>query len=116
MTGESPNHVHYTVNYDGTTEAAKQNAATLETIRGNPQIAERSPKGEALRMTRDRVLYPINPDPSGERAKLRAAAEVQWAAQKEEALQVQRRLRWAEQHRLLSKLRDAGVAFDDGRL
>jgi hypothetical protein len=29
---------------------------------------------------------------------------------------VQRRLRWAEQHKLLSELRAANVAFDDARL
>jgi hypothetical protein len=116
MAGETPNHVHYTINYDGTTQAAKENAATLETILRNPQIAERSPTGQALQTARYRVLYPINPDPSGERAKLWAAAEAQWASQKEEMLQVQRQLRWAEQHRLLRKLCDVDFVVDDGRL
>jgi hypothetical protein len=113
MTGQSPNHALYTTPSNPT---AEDTTTSLETILRNPQIAERSVTGQALREARDRLLYPINPDPSGELAASWAAAEAQWAAREEEALQVQRRLRWAQQHKMLSELRAVGVAFDDGRL
>lgn len=113
MTGQSSKPVRYTTPSNPTAEGT---TTSLETILRNPQIAERSATGRALREARDRLLYPINPDPSGEHAASWAAAEAQWAAHEEEALQVQRRLRWARQHKLLSELRALNVAIDDGRL
>jgi hypothetical protein len=107
MTGEFPDPVRYTT--------ASSTAANLSTILRNPQIAERSATGRALREARDRLLCPINPDPSGGNAASWAAAEAQWAAQEEEALQVQRRRQWARQYKLLSELRALNVAIDDGR-